>query len=102
MSEMPPFSVGQNVKMINCPDGDYTPDRLWTIRDGPFFFEGEWRVLLKGWIGAVPVANIVSADETFVETFLELVNSTPDLFQIFDSICGVFKPFSISIGGRNN
>lgn len=60
--QKPNFRVGQYVKMINCPDAVLTPDRLWTIRTEPFWFDGQWRVLLSGWIGSFPVENIAAVN----------------------------------------
>jgi hypothetical protein len=58
----PNFRVGQPVKMINCPDAEIAPDRIWVIRTGPVYFEGEWRVLLDEWVGSFPAENLVAAE----------------------------------------
>lgn len=58
----PNLRIGQSVKMINCPDAVITPDRIWTIRSEPYFFEEEWRVLLNEWIGSFPVKNVKAVD----------------------------------------
>jgi hypothetical protein len=62
-SKKPTFRVGQKVKMINCPEGDHTPDKIWTIRAEPYLFEGRWRVLLSDWVGSFPAENITAASD---------------------------------------
>lgn len=41
-------------------------------------------------------------DETFVESYLELVELSPDLFEMLDSLCGFFNKFQTSVGGASN
>jgi hypothetical protein len=58
----PDFRIGQSVKMINCPDAEITPDKIWTIRTDPYHFDGKWRVLLNDWVGSFSVSNLVAVN----------------------------------------
>ncbi len=62
----PNYKIGQKINLVNCPDGEHTPDKIWIIRTEPFWFEGMWRVCIHDWIGSIPVENIkaVSKDRS--------------------------------------
>jgi hypothetical protein len=40
-------------------------------------------------------------DETFEELYLDLVEESPDLFELVQSLCDFFNRFKISVGGAS-